>query len=134
MHVMSADERDKKMSEIASIAAEAFSKKYDPATNAQDIKIRPQEYLQHTIPYLTVRTLHRHEKALKSLEADSRWIKYLTLVLVGLTVVLAILTIALVYYGFAFGHRTPSAIYRIASANSDTAQCDSDTLTSLILL
>jgi hypothetical protein len=55
-------------------------------------------YLEYTIPYLTVRALHRleetlkrHETALKSLEADSRWIKRLTFVL-------AALTIALVYY------------------------------------
>jgi hypothetical protein len=97
---MTVGERDKKMSDIGSMAAEAFAEKYDPATNERDIKFRPQEYLQHTIPYLTVRALHRleetlerHEKALKSLEADSRWIK-------GLTFVLAALTIALVFYAW----------------------------------
>ncbi len=86
---MSVGERDKKISDIASIAAEAFADKYDAARNERDIKIRPQEYLQHTIPYLTVRTLHRHEEALESLKADSRWIKFLTIVLVILTAVLA---------------------------------------------
>jgi len=93
---MSVGERDEKMSDIASLAAEAFCEKYDPVTNAREIKTRPQEYLQHTVPYITVRTLHeqrdtlhRHEKALKSLEADSRWIKRLTIALVILTIVLA---------------------------------------------
>jgi hypothetical protein len=88
---MSVGERDKKMSDIASIAAEEFSQKYDPATmqRKREIKINPQAYLEHTIPYLTVRALHR-------LEADSKWIKafaiitgILTFVLVGLTIVLA---------------------------------------------
>jgi hypothetical protein len=97
---MDVGERDKRMSDMASIAAGAFCEKYDSATSARDIKFRPQEYLQHTIPYLTVRTLQRleeilkrHEKALKSLEADSRWIKRLTFVL-------AALTIALVFYAW----------------------------------
>jgi hypothetical protein len=69
---MDVGERDKKMSEIASIAAAAFCEKYDPATYERDIKIHPQDYLQHTVPYITVRTLHHHrdtldrqEKALK---------------------------------------------------------------------
>jgi hypothetical protein len=99
---MSVGERDKKMSDIASIAAEEFADKYDPARSGREreIKMVPQQYLEHTIPYLTVRALQRqeialdrHEKALKSLEADSRWIKYLTFVLAGLT-------IALVFYAF----------------------------------
>jgi hypothetical protein len=69
---MSVGERDKKMSDIASIAAEAYSQRNDPAGTERDINFRPQEYLQHTIPYLTVRALQRqeialdrHEKALK---------------------------------------------------------------------
>jgi hypothetical protein len=97
---MSVGERDKKMSEIASIAAGAFCEKYwadpDVPHDVQHVKINPQEYLQHTVPYVTVRTLQRqeialdrHEKALKSLEADSRWIKRLTIALVILTIVLA---------------------------------------------
>ena len=83
---MSVDERDKKMSDIASIAAEAFAETNDPATNELEIKIAPYDYLKYTIPYLTVRTLHRQEKALdrqekaldrqekalKNLETDSR--------------------------------------------------------------
>jgi len=69
---MSVGERDKKMSDIASIAAEAFSETYDPATNEGRIKSSPQDFLKHTIPYLTVRALHRHEKALDSLKTDSR--------------------------------------------------------------
>jgi hypothetical protein len=93
---MSVGERDKRMSDIASVAAEAFCKKYDATGSERDIKFRPQEYLQHSVPYITVRTLHttrdilaRHENALKSLEKDSRWIKFLTIVLVILTAVLA---------------------------------------------
>jgi hypothetical protein len=89
---MDVGERDKKMNEMASIAAAAFCEKYASGTDAH-IKANPELYLQHTIPYLTVRTLHRHEKALKGLEADSRWIKILTFVL-------AALTLALVYYAW----------------------------------
>jgi len=87
------------MSDMASIAAEAFCKKHESGTD-DHIKANPEEYLTHTVPYVTVRTLQRHEtaldrheKALKSLEADSRWIKRLTFVL-------AALTIALVYYAW----------------------------------
>jgi hypothetical protein len=44
---MSVGERDKNMSDIASIAAEAFCERYDAAArNERDIKIRPQEYRQ----------------------------------------------------------------------------------------
>jgi hypothetical protein len=92
---MSVGERDKKMSEMASITAEAFCEQHFSGT-PDHIKAHPKEYLQHTVPYLTVRTLQRqetaldrHEKALNSLEADSRWIKFLTVVLVALTIVLA---------------------------------------------
>src|SRR6478672_5447274 len=87
---MSVGERDKTMSEMAGIAAAAFCDKHTPpsVSNAH-IKDNPEMYLEHTVPYITVRTLHRHEKALKSLEADSRWIKRLTIVLVFLTIVLA---------------------------------------------
>jgi len=79
---MSVGERDKTMSEMAGIAAAAFCDKHTPpsVSNAH-IKDNPEMYLEHTVPYITVRTLHRHEKALKSLEADSRWIKRLTIVL-----------------------------------------------------
>jgi hypothetical protein len=80
---MTAGERDKKMDEVATAAATAFRRKYQSATKEQiEASPYPETYLQHTIPYLTVRTLHRQEKALQSLEADSRWIKFLTVVLV----------------------------------------------------
>jgi len=95
---MSLDTRDKTMSDMASIAAEAFCNKHtSPSASDAHIRANPEMYLEHTVPYITVRTLHRHEKALKSLEADSKWIKsfaiitgVLTLVLVGLTIVLAL--------------------------------------------
>ena len=93
---MSVGERDKKMSDMASTAAAAFCRKCEATgTNDQLIKDHPEAYLNFTIPYLTVRTLHRleetlkrHETALKHLEVDSRWIKRLTFVLVALTIVL----------------------------------------------
>ena len=105
---MSVGVRDEKMNEIASIAAERFCEMHTPVSR-DAIRNDPEKFLDRTIPYLTVRALHlqrdilqrheaalaRHEKALKSLEADSRWIKWfaiitgvLTLVLVGLTFVL----------------------------------------------
>jgi hypothetical protein len=72
---MSADERDKKMGEIATAAATAFCRKYENVTMEQiESSSNPTPILEYSIPYLTVRTLHRHERALKSLEADSRWI------------------------------------------------------------
>ena len=84
---MSVGERDKKMSELASEAASEFLHKYE--IGDKQIKSSPETFLQYSIPYLTVRALHRQEKALKSLEADSRWIKRLTIALVILTIVLA---------------------------------------------
>jgi hypothetical protein len=87
---LSVGKRDKTMSDMASIAAEAFCDKHtSPSVSDTHIRENPETYLAYTIPYLTVRILHRHEKALKSLEADSRWIKFLTVVLVALTIVLA---------------------------------------------
>lgn len=87
---MSVGERDTKMSNIASLAAEAYCETYDSVRNEREIKFRPKEYLEHTVPYLTVRNLH-------FLKADSKWIKafaiitgILTFVLVGLTIVLII--------------------------------------------
>jgi hypothetical protein len=44
------------------------------------------------------KTLKRHETALKSLEADSRWIKVFAIVTGALTLVLVILTIVLARY------------------------------------
>jgi hypothetical protein len=109
---VSVGERDKKMSDIASIAAEAFAETYAPATNKQRIKSSPQDFLKHTIPYLTVRALHRQEKALdrqekaldrqekalKNLETDSRWIKWFAIATGFLTFVLVILTVILGRY------------------------------------
>ena len=74
---MSDDEQEKKMSELAKEAARKFYHQYEIGN--KQINHHPEIYLQHSIPYLTVRTLERqeialdrHEKALKSLEADSR--------------------------------------------------------------
>jgi hypothetical protein len=85
---MSVGERDKEMNKMASIAAEAFCETHTPVS-ADHIKKNAEWFLEHTVPYLTVRALHR-------LGADSRWIKafaiitgILTFVLVGLTIVLA---------------------------------------------
>ena len=101
---MSIGERDKLMSDIATKAADEYYRKSENATDLQ-IKSFPETYLQHTIPYLTVRTLHRleetlkrQETALKSLEADSRWIKLFAIVTGILTAVLVILTIVLARY------------------------------------
>jgi len=95
---MDVGKRDKMMNELAGEAAGEFLHKYE--IGDKQIKSSPETVLQYSIPYLTVRTLQRqeialdrHEKALKSLEADSRWIKRLTFVL-------AALTIALVYYAW----------------------------------
>ena len=95
---MDVGKRDKMMNELAGEAAGEFLHKYE--IGDKQIKSSPETVLQYLIPYLTVRTLQRqeialdrHEKALKSLEADSRWIKRLTFVL-------AALTIALVYYAW----------------------------------
>ena len=55
-------ERDKKMDEMASKAAGAFCQKHENDTDTQ-IEASPETYLGHSIPYLTVRTLQRHEKA-----------------------------------------------------------------------
>jgi hypothetical protein len=92
---MSVGERDEKMNKMASIAAEAFCETHTPVSE-DHIKANAERFLEHTIPYLTVRTLHRldetlkrQETALKSLEADSRSIRRLTFVLVFLTIVLA---------------------------------------------
>ena len=83
---MSIGERDKLMSDIATKAADEYYRKSENATDLQ-IKSFPETYLQQTIPYLTVRTLHRleetlkrHETALKSLERDSRRIKWFAIV------------------------------------------------------
>ena len=101
---MSIGERDKLMSDIATKAADEYYRKTENTTDLQ-IKSFPETYLQQTIPYLTVRTLHRleetlkrHETALKSLEADSRWIRVSAIVTGILTIALVVLTIVLARY------------------------------------
>ena len=96
---MTLGERDKKIDQIASDAAAAFCLKHENATKEQ-IEDSPETYLQYSIPYLTVRTLHRHEKALKGLEADSRWIKRSAILTFFLTVALLALTIVLARYAW----------------------------------
>jgi len=109
---MSVGERDKKMSDLASESAEAFLHKYE--IGDKHVKSSPETFLQSSIPYLTVRTLHRvrdtldrqekaldrQEKALKSLEADSWWIKVFAIITGLLTVVLVILTAVLAMITF----------------------------------
>ena len=91
---MMAGERDKKMDEIATKAATEYCRNHQNDTDEQ-IRFDPETYLKHSIPYLTVRTLHR-------LEADSGWIKafaiitgVLTFALLALTAVLAIYALRL---------------------------------------
>jgi len=110
MPQMPVGERDKKMSEMASEAAAAFCHKYE--TGDKQIGSSPETYLEHSIPYLTVRTLHRLEEILKrqeealkrqemaltSLEADSWWIRVFAIVTGILTGVLVFLTIVLARY------------------------------------
>src|SRR5207245_6298880 len=100
---MDVGKRDKMMNELAGEAAGEFLHKYE--IGDKQIKSSPETVLQHSIPYLTVRTLQRqeialdrHEKALKSLEADSRWIKWFAIATGFLTFVLVILTVILGRY------------------------------------
>jgi hypothetical protein len=85
-------QRDKKMDQIATRAATEFCLKHENATDEQ-IKSSPETYLQYSIPYLTVRTLHR-------LEADSGWIKVFAIITGVLTFVLVILAIVLATYAW----------------------------------
>jgi hypothetical protein len=100
---MTASERDTELDKMATTAATAFYDKYASSVDVH-IKANPELYLQHTIPYLTVRTLQRQEKvlgrqekALESLEKDSRWIKWSAIITLCLTVVLAFLTAVLAF-------------------------------------
>jgi hypothetical protein len=61
---MSVGTRDKQMSDMASVAAEAFCEKHFSSTTDY-IKNNPEEYLKHTVPYITVRTLHPTRRRLK---------------------------------------------------------------------
>ena len=89
---MSAGERDKKMNELATKGATAFCRKYENWTD-QQIDESPEPFLRGPIGYLTVRTLQRQEKALQSLERDSRWIK-------AFAIITGILTLVLAYYAW----------------------------------
>ena len=74
---MSVGERDKRLNEMASIAADEFCVLHtDPSVSDASIRNKPEWYLEHTVPYLTVRALHfqrdilqRHEAALARHEA-----------------------------------------------------------------
>ena len=100
---MPVGERDEKMNVLASKAAGAFCHRYANATD-DEIESSPDIYLQHSIPYLTVRTLQRQEKALNSLESDSRWIKRFAIITGVLTAVLLILTCVLCIYAWDLAH------------------------------
>src|SRR5205823_11668999 len=114
---MDVGKRDKTMSDMASIAAEAFCDKHtSPSVNQAHIRANPEMYLEHTVPYITVRTLHRHEKALKSLEADSKWIKSFAIITGILTFVLMCLTIILAMYAW----RLDTVIHSLQSNASAT--------------
>jgi hypothetical protein len=89
---MSVGERDKKMSNMASIAAEVFCEMHTPLS-PDHIRNDPEMFLKHTVPYITVRTLHK-------LQADSRWIKAFAIITGILTAVLVGLTIVLAFYAF----------------------------------
>ena len=121
---MDVGKRDKMMNELASEAASEFVHKYE--IGDKQVKSSPETVLQYSIPYLTVRTLQRQEKALdrqekalKSLEADSRWIK-------AFAIITAILTAALLVPDRHFSalrwtlgcDNKPAVNQRIASLNT----------------
>src|SRR5437867_3281813 len=100
---MSVGVRDKKMSDMASIAAEAFCKTYESRSDDVNVETRPEFYLDYTIPYLTVRNLH-------FLKADSKWIKAFAIITGILTFVLVTLTIALIIYASRLDVLTDSLV------------------------
>jgi hypothetical protein len=123
---MSVGERDKKMSDMASAAAAAFCHKYE--TGDKQVESSPETYLQYSIPYLTVRTLQRqekvlnsHEKALASLEADSKWIKAFAIITGVLSLALVLLTIALAIYAWRLDTLMHSLQSNVSAAPSPTA-------------
>src|SRR6516225_1394028 len=59
-----------------------------------------QASLQAILAEKTRRTLQREEKLLKSLQSDSRWIKWSAIITLGLTVVLAFLTAVLAFIAY----------------------------------
>jgi hypothetical protein len=107
---MSVGRRDKTMSDMASIAAEAFCDKHtSPSDSDVHIRTNPEMYLEYTVPYITVRTLHK-------LQADSRWIKAFAIITGILTLVLVSLTIVLAIYAF----RLDTVIHSLQSNVSPT--------------
>jgi hypothetical protein len=103
---MSVGERDKKLSDMASVPAEAFCDEHTPVS-ATDVHIRndPEKYLDYTTPYLTVRNL-------QFLKADSKWIKAFAIITGVLTLVLAMLTVVLVMYAY----RLDMVIHRLSDS------------------
>ncbi len=97
MENMSVGERDRRTNVIASDAASEFCRAIDPS-NKEDIAKRPDWYLAHSVPYLTVRTLQRNEESLKSLKCDSKWIKWFAIITGVLSAVLVLQNIVLAYY------------------------------------
>ena len=89
---MSVGVRDRTMSDIASIAAEGFCEMHTPLS-PDHIRKNPEKFLEHTVPYITVRTLHK-------LQADSKWIKLFAIITGILTAGLVFLTIVLAVYAF----------------------------------
>ena len=107
---MSVGKRDKTTSDMASIAAEAFCEKHtSPSVTDVHIRAHPEIYLEYTVPYITVRTLHK-------LQADSRWIKAFAIITGILTSVLVGLTIVLAIYAF----RLDTVIHSLQSNASST--------------
>ena len=105
---MSVGVRDRTMSDIASIAAEAFCEMHTPLS-PDHLRKNPERFLEHTVPYITVRTLHK-------LQADSRWIKAFAIITGFLTFVLVALTIVLAMYAF----RLDTVIHSLQSNASPT--------------
>ena len=92
---MSVGVRDKMMSDIATVAATEYCREIEATGGADQTRIKQNhtQYLNHTIPYLTVRTLHK-------LQADSRWIKAFAIITGILTAALVALTIVLAIYAW----------------------------------
>jgi hypothetical protein len=108
---LSVGERDKMMNDIATVAATEYCRHYEATggANQERIKQNPGQYLNDTIPYLTVRALHR-------LEADSRWIKAFAIITGVLTAALVALTIVLAIYAW----RLDTVMHSLKSIASPT--------------
>ena len=101
------------MNKMASIAAEAFCETHTPVSE-DHIRANAERFLEHTVPYLTVRTLHK-------LQADSRWIKAFAIITGVLTFVLVVLTIVLAMYAFRLDTVIHSLQSNALAAPSPTA-------------